>query len=148
MCSILTIIFSIIPGHRSQCIYFHASLLNSVITFYNPNMLPFIYRVPTLPGKLGILSFTFPGLENAWNLFKKFEKLGILTQNLGKKHVICKFSVSRFTFPDVIYKKSSDLHFCDIYIINTNTVSKPNWPGMSLVLPGNFVSPEKWESCI
>ncbi len=23
--------------------------------------------VPTLPGKPGILSFTFPGLENAWN---------------------------------------------------------------------------------
>ncbi len=25
----------------------------------------------SLPGKPGILSFTFPGLENAWNLLKK-----------------------------------------------------------------------------
>ncbi len=33
-----------------------------------------IYRVPTLPGKPGkpgILSFSFPGLENTWNLLKK-----------------------------------------------------------------------------
>ncbi len=30
-----------------------------------------LYRVPTLPRKPGILSFSFPGLENAWNLLKK-----------------------------------------------------------------------------
>ncbi len=30
------------------------------------------HRVPTLPGKPGILSFSFPGLENAWNLPKKW----------------------------------------------------------------------------
>ncbi len=32
-------------------------------------------RVPTLPGKPtkpGILSFSFPDMENAWNLFKKW----------------------------------------------------------------------------
>ncbi len=35
-----------------------------------------IYKVPTLPGKSGIVSFTFPGRENAWNLLKKVgEKL-------------------------------------------------------------------------
>ncbi len=28
------------------------------------------FRVPKLPGKPGILSFTFPGLENVWNLLK------------------------------------------------------------------------------
>ncbi len=31
---------------------------------------------------LELLSFTFPGLENAWNLLKKWEKPGIWTQNL------------------------------------------------------------------
>ncbi len=34
-----------------------------------------IFRVPTLPGKPlkpGILSFTFPGLEQAWNLLQKW----------------------------------------------------------------------------
>ncbi len=48
-------------------------------------------------------------------------------------------------------KKISDLLFV-IYIINTNTDSKLEWPGNSLLLPGNkmenmwnFVSPEKWE---
>ncbi len=37
-----------------------------------------IYRVPTLPGKPWkpwILSFTFPGLENAWNLLKNCENV-------------------------------------------------------------------------
>ncbi len=29
------------------------------------------YRVLTLPGKPDILLFTFPGLENVWNLLKK-----------------------------------------------------------------------------
>ncbi len=84
-------------------------------------------RIPTLPGKPGILSFIFPDLENVWDLIKKCEKPGILTQNLEeKKHAICKFSVSRFTFQDVIYKTNSDLHLCHIDIININTDSKPN----------------------
>ncbi len=30
-----------------------------------------VVRVPTCPGKPGILSFSFLGLENAWNLIKK-----------------------------------------------------------------------------
>ncbi len=30
------------------------------------------YRVPTLPGKPGIQLFSFPGLEKAWNLLKKW----------------------------------------------------------------------------
>ncbi len=112
-----------------------------------------VYRVPTLPGKPwkpGILSFSFPGLENAWNLLKKnnIKKSG---KNLEKRE-ICKFYVSNFTFQDVIYKNKSDLLICHIYIINTNTDSKPNWPWLSLLLPGNnleniwsFVSQEKWE---
>ncbi len=64
-----------------------------------------IHRVPTLPGKPGILSFTFPGLENVWNLLKKWEIPGILTHNPKKiwKIEIFIFSVSRFTFQDVIY---------------------------------------------
>ncbi len=31
-----------------------------------------VIRVPTVPGKPGILSFSFPCLENAWNLLKKW----------------------------------------------------------------------------
>ncbi len=49
---------------------------------------------------------------------------------------------------------NSDLRLCHICIINTNTDSKPNWPCISLHLPGNnlentwnFLSPEKWEPC-
>ncbi len=63
-------------------------------------------RVPTLLGKhekTGILSFTFPGLENAWNLLKNCEKSGILSQNL-ENLVFCKFCFSSFTFQDVIFK--------------------------------------------
>ncbi len=38
--------------------------------------------LPGKPGKPGILSFTFPGLENAWNLLKNCGKTGIGTQYL------------------------------------------------------------------
>ncbi len=37
-----------------------------------------VYRVLRLHGKSGILSFTFPGLENAWNLLQMWSKAGIL----------------------------------------------------------------------
>ncbi len=37
-----------------------------------------------LPGKPGILLFTFPSMENALNLLKNWENPGILTQNLEK----------------------------------------------------------------
>ncbi len=77
-------------------------------------------------------------LFQIWNLLKKCENTGILIPNLGKKHAICKFCVSRFTFQYVLYKKS-DLHLGHIYIINTNTDSKPNWPGISLLLPGKYM---------
>ncbi len=33
------------------------------------------HSVPTIPGKPGILSFSFPGLENAWNLLKSAKNL-------------------------------------------------------------------------
>ncbi len=72
----------------------------------------------------------------------------------GKKLAIWKFYVSSFTFQDLIYKNNSDLLLCHIYIINTNTGSKPNWPWISLLLPWNnlentwnFVSQKKWEPC-
>ncbi len=62
-------------------------------------------RVPTLPGKPAILLFTFPCLENAWNLLKKWEISGILTLTRpGKK---MKFGVSTFTFQNAIYKQNS-----------------------------------------
>ncbi len=70
----------------------------------------------------------------------------------GKKLEICEFYVSSFTFQNVIYKNNSDLLLFHIYIINTNTDSKPNWPWISLLLPEKnlentwkFVSQEKWE---
>ncbi len=54
-----------------------------------------------------------------------------------------------------IYTNNSDSLLCYIYIINSNTDSKPNWPWISLLLPGNnlentwnFVSQEKWEPCM
>ncbi len=52
--------------------------------------------------KTEILLFTFPILDNAWNLLKKWEKPGILTQNLEKK-VKFVYSVfhSKFTFQDI-----------------------------------------------
>ncbi len=80
----------------------------------------------------------------------KGEKPGILVENLGKLDFFFDFVIQ-----DVIYKTKSDLHLCHIYIININTLSKSNWPGISLLLPGNnlentwnFLSPEKWEPCM
>ncbi len=61
-------------------------------------------------------------MENAWNLLKKWENPGILTQNLEKRE-ISKFDVSKFTFHDVIYKINSVVHLCHNYIINTNIQS-------------------------
>ncbi len=98
-----------------------------------------LIRVPMLPGKPGkpgILSFTFPGLENAWNLLTNCGKTGIGTQYLEKNLYFVNFvfqdSLSRCHF-----QKKSDLRLCHICIINTNTDSKPNWSGISLHLPGN-----------
>ncbi len=75
-------------------------------------------------------------------------------QKVVKTWILC-FYVSSFTFQDVIYKNNFDLLLCHIYIINTNTDSKPKWPWISLLLPGNnlentwnVVSEEKWEPCI
>ncbi len=77
-------------------------------------------------------------LWKTWNFNSNMEKL-----------VLCKFC-----FQDVIFKKIL-IYVWHICIINTNIASKPNWPGISLHLPGNnlestwnFVSPEKWEPCL
>ncbi len=48
--------------------------------------------------------------------------------------IFASFYVPSFTFQDVIYKNNSDLLLCHIYIINTNTDSKPNGPWNSLLL--------------
>ncbi len=90
-------------------------------------------------------------LFHAWNLLKNSEKPGILTQNLEKKLVLCKFCFSRFTFQDVIFKKKSDLHLCHICIINTNTDSNQIDLGFHCIYlenTWNFLSPEKWEPCL
>ncbi len=117
----------------------------------------YYHWVPILPGthwKSGILSFTFTGLGNAWNLIKKSEKPGILTQNMANSKLV-NLVFRRWTVQDVIYK-IFHLHLCHIYIINnTHCDSKPNWPGFSLLLPGdnlentwNVVSQEQWEPWI
>ncbi len=113
---------------------------------------------PTLPGtswKPGILSFTFPGLENACNLHKKWRKPGNVTHNLEQN-----FKLVNLVFQDFLFKMSFTkniiyIFVICIYIININTYSEPNCPTISLLLPGNnlentqtFVSPEKWEPCI
>ncbi len=92
-----------------------------------------IYRAPTLPGKLWNLEFCHLCFQ-AWNLLKKWGKDGNLTQNLGEKKLeIYKFSLSIFTFQNVICKKNEKLHLCLIYIINTNTVLKPYLPVILLL---------------
>ncbi len=64
---------------------------------------PYNARVPTLPGKPGILSFSFPGLEFAQKVVKTWNfKLKTWKKNLE----ICKFYASSFTFQDVIYKNN------------------------------------------
>ncbi len=94
-----------------------------------------------------------------WNFVIFFSRPGkclefgqkvVKTWNFNSKPEISKFYVSSFTFEDVIYKYNSDLLLFHTYIINTNTDSKPKWPWISLLLPGNnlentwhFVSQEK-----
>ncbi len=75
----------------------------------------------------GILSFTFP--DRKMLVLKNFEKPGILTQNLEKDLLF------KMTFPP----KKSYLRLCHIFIINPNTASKPNLPGISLHLPGKYM---------
>ncbi len=100
-----------------------------------------------------VIFFSRPGkcLEFAQKVVKTWN----FNSKPGKKNQICKFYVWSFTFQDVIYKSNSDLLRCHIRIINTNTDSKPNWPWILLLLPGNnlentcnFVLEDKWEPCI
>ncbi len=49
----------------------HITNMNSTM-LANLEQMSGLNRVPTLPGKPGILSFTFPGLENTWNMLKKW----------------------------------------------------------------------------
>ncbi len=100
-----------------------------------------------------VIFFSKPGkcLEFAQKVVKTWN----FNSKPGKKLEICKFYVSSCTFQDVIYKNNYDLLLCNIYIINSNTDSKPNWAWISLLLPGNnlentwnFVSQEKWEPWI
>ncbi len=49
--------------------------------------------------------FTLPGLENIWNLLKKWVNSGIFNSKPGH-FFCCKYCVSRFTFQNVIYPKN------------------------------------------
>ncbi len=80
-----------------------------------------LLRVPTQPGKPGILLFTFPGLENAYSKSGKNRNF-----NLKPENKIWKFYVFRFIFQDIISRKINHLHLCHIYVINTNNDLKPN----------------------
>ncbi len=74
-------------------------------------------RVPNLPGKCGILLFTFTGLENAGNLLKKWEIPGILTQNIGKK-----LNFENFMFPNKLCKMSLQIKsFTSMLYLNLST---------------------------
>ncbi len=103
----------------------------------------------------GILSSSFRGLENAWNLLKRWEKPGILTQNLKTNwnwQILCfQASLFKMSFTKIIL-----IYFFVISTLLTqNTDSKPNLPWISLLLSGNnlentwnFLSQKKWEPCI
>ncbi len=98
-----------------------------------------------------VICFSRPGkyLEFAHKLGKTWN----FNSKPGKKIEISKFDVSRFTSQDVIYKKYSFTSFSYLHYEHKLCDLKPNWPEISLLLPGknldnswNFVSPEKWET--
>ncbi len=98
----------------------NGSTIRSHLTF----VIMLIIRVPT-----------WKTLET-WNSINYFSRPGKcleFVQKVAKKHEMSKFGVSRFTFQDVIYKKNH-LHFCHIYVINTNCDLGPNWPGIFIYL--------------
>ncbi len=68
-----------------------------------------------------------PTLENAWNLLKKSEKHGILTQHLEKDSNL---NVSRLTFQDVFTKK----------IIYIYVISKLSTPTLKAKLTGDMIA--------
>ncbi len=135
--------------------------VSQLITLQTALILSYTYQgsltLPRKPWKPGFFLFTFPGLENAWNLLKKWGNHGILTQNLEKNFVIwnlliCKLHVSKFTFKNAIYKKNL-IYIFVISTLSTQTLILSQIDlVISLLLPGNnlentwnFVSPEKWE---
>ncbi len=69
----------------------------------------------------GILSFSFPGLENGWNMLKKWEKPGLLTQNLEK---ILKFenSVFQTSLFKMSFTKIIRIYFFVISTLSTQTL--------------------------
>ncbi len=79
-----------------------------------------INRVSTLsakPAKPGILSYTFPCLENAWNLFKKLRRKNWNFNSKPEKN----FNLVNLVFQDSLFKMSFTkyfhLHLCHIYNI-------------------------------
>ncbi len=114
------------------------SLGNAFNTSFKAHIrLGIIYRISTLHWKHwkpGILSYTFPALENSRNLLKKWGKARILTQNLEKTwnwSIMCfKIHFSRYNLHQKSFTSMSYLHYqynhCD---------SKPNWHVISLLLP-------------
>ncbi len=124
--------------------YFYFPIHPTMVT--QPTKQPYFYfpihpTMVTQPVKQSY--FYFPGnypfsliTGFPWKTFKTWNFVVFLSRNLTskprKKLEICKFYVSSFTFQD-------DLLLCHIYIINTNTDSKPNWPWISLLLPGKYM---------
>ncbi len=110
-------------------------------------------RVPKLPGKPGILSFTFPGLENAWHLLKNW-KTWNFNSKPGKSlyfvYFVFQDSLLKMTFSKKIWFMSlSYLHYQHKHWFK----AKLTWdfiaflPGNNLENTWNFVSPQKWEPC-
>ncbi len=101
-----------------------------------------IVRVPKLPGKPGILSFTFPGLENAWNLLENW-KTWNFNSKPGKKLYFVNFCFSRFIFQDVIFKKNL-IYVCHMGMINIGTKNL-EFRTKNLEKTKNLVFGKKWE---
>ncbi len=82
-----------------------------------------------------VIFFSRPGkcLEFAQKVVKTWNFNSIHEKNLKFANSMFRASLFKMSFT----KNNSDLFLCHIYIINTNT--KPNWPWISLLLPGKYI---------
>ncbi len=96
-----------------------------------------------------VIFFSMPGICSKSG--KNLEFNSKLGKNLQFANSMFQASLFKMSFTKIILI----YFFCHIYIINTNTDSKPKCPCISLLLPGNnlentwnFMSQEKWKPCI
>ncbi len=116
--------YTFAEAHFNNTIPFAAAFFSIVCTLNICN----VSRVPTLPGKPWDLEVyhTFAGLENAWNLLKEWEILGIWIQTWTKL-AICKFCVLKIHF-SICYLQNIFIYIFLISILSTQTL----WYGVKL----------------